>query len=102
MIMALSATVVQAASVVAAIGTIGGGFVIVESRYAPISVMGDLAVMQLFDLVDQAQKSGPAPWICEAIDKEIIRLCSQQSEHYLCGDDGKEARQDIKRRAGCE
>lgn len=91
--------ITKAAAVVTAIGTIGGGAVVLDSRHAPMSVMSDIAVGGIFDLVEIAQRDGRSDWICRAIDEELIKLCSKDEDHYLCRDD--EAVKDLKEKAGC-
>lgn len=88
-----------AASVVA-IGGIGGGVIALDTRHAPMSVMGEIGVMEIFDLVEIAQRDGKEDWICRAIDQAIIDLCSKNQDHYLCRD--SEAAKNLKKKAGCE
>jgi hypothetical protein len=97
--MELSATLKTAAAAVTAAGTIGGGAVVLDSRHAPMSVMSDIGVMEIFDLVEIAQRDGSEDWICRAIDEAIIALCSEDEDHYLCRD--PEAAENIRKKAGC-
>lgn len=98
--MEISAGLVKAAAMVTAVGTISGGAFVLDSRHAPYSVVGEMRVGSIFDLVEIAQRDGPSDWICRAIDQEFIKLCSDDPDHYLCRDD--EAMEDIKDKAGCD
>ncbi len=97
--MEISATAKAAAAVVAAIGTISGSAVVIDNRYAPASIVSEIGVIQIFNLVETAQRDGRSDWICRAIDQEIVKLCSKDKDHYFCTD--AEALADIKRKAGC-
>lgn len=91
--------IIKAAAVVTALGTIGGGALYMDTRYAPASVVADLGVMQIFELVETAQRDGRSDWICRAIDMELAKLCSKNPNHYFCSD--AEAVRDIKKKAKC-
>lgn len=98
--MAISGTIKAAAGVITSIGVIGGGAFALDARHAPASIVSDISVIQIFDLVETAQRDGQSDWICRAIEQQIAKLCSQDPEHYFCTDD--DARDDIKAKAGCE
>jgi len=98
--MEISAAAKTAAAIVTSVGVVGGGALTLDSRHAPMSVMGDIGVMEIFDLVEIAQRDGKSEWICRAIDQKIIELCSENEDHYLCRDE--EAVKDLKAKAGCE
>lgn len=98
--MEISAAAKTAAAIVTSVGVVGGGAITLDARHAPISVMGDIGVMEIFDLVEIAQRDGKAEWICRAIDQAIIELCSDNPDHYLCRD--TEAAHDLKKKAGCD
>ena len=98
--MEISAGLVKAAAMVGAIGTISGGAFVLDSRHAPYSVVSDMRVGGIFDLVEIAQRDGPSDWICRAIEEEIIKLCSDEPDHYLCRD--HEAMENIKDKAECD
>jgi len=91
--------IVQAAAVVTAIGTIAGGAYVLDKRHAPMSVMSDMAISRILDLVDRARQDPGSPWLCKAIDEEVYKFCSVNAGHYLCQPD---TIRDIKRKAGCE
>jgi len=95
----MTGAIVKAASVVTALGTIGGGALILDSRHAPMSVMSDLAVGQVLDLVDRARQEPDSDWLCQATEEELIKLCSRTKGHYLCRVD---VQKDLKRKAGCD
>lgn len=46
-----------------------------------------------------AREEGQSQYVCDAIQAELIALCSEVRDHYLCSD---KARTDTLRRAGCE
>ena len=100
--MALSATLTKAATVVTAIGTVGGGALYLDHRHAPAETVGEikaeLRVDRIFRLVDQASANGSPKWLCDALDKELVTLCTDEPDHYLCGTD---ARRELKAKAGC-
>lgn len=98
--MAIAATMTKAASVITAIGVIGAGSYTLDKRHAPMEVVSDIGVMQIFDLVEIAQRDGSQQWICRAIEQEIIKLCSKQPEHFLCRD--PESVHSLKAKAGCD
>ena len=92
--------IVKAAAMVTAIGTIGGGVLVAENRYAPMSVVDDMSISRIFDLVGIAKRDGRSDWICRAIEEEVIKLCSNNEDHYLCRDE--DAIKDLKEKAGCD
>ena len=98
--MEVSAVAKTAAAITTAVGTVGGGALVLDARHAPYSVVSDLGVMEIFDLVEIAQRDGPEDWICRAIEEAIIELCSQDDGHYLCRD--PEAADRLLEKAGCE
>lgn len=49
--------------------------------------------------VRAAREEGTSEYICDAIQAELIELCSEVKDHYLCSD---KARTDTLRRAGCQ
>jgi hypothetical protein len=98
--MGLAATITKGASVVTAIGAIGGGAFYLDARHAPMTVVSEMAVSRIYDLVAIAQRDGREDWICRAIDEELARLCTKIPDHYFCVD--TEARSDIKAKAGCQ
>lgn len=99
--MAISTTVKSAAAVVTSLGIVGGGAITLDSRHAPATIVADIGVMEIFDLVELAREDGPNEWICDAIDKKIIEVCSENPDHYLCDSD-RVAVTDLKKKAGCE
>jgi len=90
--------IIQSAAVITTIGVVAGGAYTLDQRHAPMSVMSDLAVSRVLDLVDRAQADPGSPWLCKAIDEELYRFCSKNAGHYLCR---PETIRDLKRKAGC-
>jgi hypothetical protein len=90
-----------AASVVA-VGAIAGGVMGADARYAPASTVSELKselrVDRIFRIASEAQASGSPAWLCEALERELVLLCTEQPDNYLCGPD---ARREIKAKAGC-
>ena len=88
-----------AASVVA-VGAIAGGIVGADSRYASVSTVSELQaelrIDRIFNLANEAADSGSPEWLCDALEKELIGLCTDNPDHYLC-----DAFDDIKDKAGC-
>jgi hypothetical protein len=78
-------------------------FIGLEIRYAHATVVMAMSsasrVGTIFDLVKQGQESGGEAWVCRAIEEELIQLCSEMPEHYLCND--KEAMENLRKQAGC-
>ncbi len=101
--MALTATISNAAKIVTALGVIGGGTAAIEIRYAHQDQVDQMQaadrVRAIYDLVEIAQRDGPEPWICRAIDEEHLALCTELPGHYLCTD--PDAFPALKSRAGC-
>jgi hypothetical protein len=56
-------------------------------------------VQTIFDLLEQAQENNSPDWVCRAINKEFIDLCSESPDHYLCDD--PDAKREILTKAGC-
>lgn len=83
----------------AAIGTVTGGVIAADGRYAPISVMYDVAVGSILDLVKRAEDNPGEEWLCVAINEELIKLCSRDPNHYLCR---AEIQENLRRDAGCQ
>jgi len=100
MMMEISAAAKTAAAIVTSVGVVGGGALTLDGRHAPISVVSDIGVMEIFDLVEIAQRDGPEDWICRAIDEAIIELCTEDEDHYLCRD--PEAADNLRKKAGCD
>jgi hypothetical protein len=91
------------AKYVTAFGVIAAAAISAENRYAPASAMGELKaelrVDRIFDLTRESEASGGPDWLCRAIDKEFVTLCSEYPSHYLCID--PDARKELKARAKC-
>ena len=89
-----------AASVVA-ISAIAGGVIGADSRYAPASavseIKSELQVDRIFSLANEAAESGSPEWLCRALEIEMVELCTDNPDHYLCGD----GFDDIMEKAGC-
>ena len=102
--MEMTETMKRAASVVTAIGVIGGGAFYLDTRHASAEKVMKMEasgrVQTIFNLVDQAQRDGPAPWLCRAIAAEFVALCTDMPQHYLCTD--PEAQDELLAKAGCQ
>ena len=96
-------TLTQAATVITAIGVVGGGALTLDHLHASQSWanqhVGEHRVRTIFQYMRQAQRDGPADWICNAIAEEFISLCTEVPDHYVCRD--PEAKDDIMSKAGC-
>ena len=94
---------IQAASVITAIGVIGGGAMTLDHLHASQAWanqhVGEHRVRTILLYMEQAQRDGPADWLCRAIEEEFISLCTEVPRHYMCRD--PEAKADIKKKAGC-
>lgn len=94
----------QAATVVVAIGGIGGGALTLDHLHASQlwanQHEAEHRVRTIFTYMRQAQRDGPETWLCNALEEEFINLCTEVPEHYLCRD--PDAKTDIKAKAGCE
>ena len=86
-----------------AIAAIGGGLVTMDARHFPmddgIEMQSSNRVATILELVEQAEHNGRQDWICNAIEKEVIQLCTEQPSHYLCADPAAMA--NLRARAGC-
>ena len=94
---------VQAAATLIAIGSIGGGAMTLDHLHASQvwanQHEAEHRVRTIFTYMEQAQRDGPADWLCRAIEEEFISLCTEVPRHYLCRD--PDAKADIKQKAGC-
>jgi len=98
------AAIIKAASIVIAIGTIGGGALTLDHLHAPRETVERMQsqdrVRTIMDLVETAHHEGKADWICRAIEEEFAQLCTETNgQHYFCTD--KEAKKALKAKAGC-
>lgn len=100
--MGIATTILKAAPVAAAIGTIGGGALYLNNAHAPIERVEKLeasaTVQSIQNWIRTAREQGPADYICDAIDAEFLALCSEMPNHYLCK---AETQKEMKAKAGC-
>jgi len=100
--MTLAATLTKGATVVTALGTIGGGALYLDNAHAPLERVEKLeasaAVQAIQNWIRTAREQGPDEYICDAIDSEFLVLCSEMPQHYLCKPDVQEK---LKSKAGC-
>jgi len=91
-----------AATVVTAIGVIGTGAYTLDERHAPRSQVQKMEagqhVQAIQGWIQAARQEGPSAYVCDAIVQELIELCSEAPNHYLCSEKGQ---QDTLARAGC-
>lgn len=95
--------IVTGASVVTAIGVIGGGALTLDKLHAKqawaTSHESQHRVGTIFQLAERSRQLGNEQWLCDALEKEFIQLCSESPNHYLCEDPN--AKRDILQKAGC-
>lgn len=101
--MGILAALNEAKGAIVAVTAIGGGLFVMDSRHFPmedgVEMQSSNRVNTIIELVKQAESSGRQDWICNAIEKELIALCTEQSNHYLCTD--PQAMANLRARAGC-
>ena len=94
--------IIAGASVVMAIGTIGGGAMFLDHAHvASIDFSKHLSeqrVRTIFSYMDQIKVNGAQVWLCRALDEELYALCTELPEHAMCRDG---ARDKILKEAGC-
>ena len=92
--------IVAAAAVVTSIGTIGGGALYLDNAHVASETferyLAKERVGVIFDYMDQIRVQGPQPWLCRALEAEIIELCTDVSDHPMCDD-----RDEIIEESGC-
>ncbi len=93
-------SIITAAAVVAAIGSIGSGALYLDHAHASSSDfekhLSEQRVRTIFSYMDQISQHGPQSWLCRALDEEFIALCTELPDHAMCED-----RQDIMEEVGC-
>jgi len=110
-VIAVTTTIAKMTGLAGLVGIVVSGVYKLEERHAPRSAVDEVhaevqsvkasgRVETILDLVDQAHREGAAGWLCRAIEAEFIQLCTDMPQHYLCTD--PEAKQELKRKAGCE
>jgi hypothetical protein len=102
--MSLSATVANAATLVTAIGAVGGGALYLDNAHFPreagMAMQAAGRVNTILGLVKEARDGDSPDWLCRAIDAEFIELCTESPDHYLCKD--PDAKRELKTKAGCQ
>lgn len=103
----------ELAAAVVAVGGISGSALTLNALHEPrgeaekvrvelMQVTGgiqtDMRVDRILKMAAESANSGSPQWLCEAIEKELIALCTDDPDHYLCADD---PRREIKAKAGC-
>lgn len=82
---------------------IGALFISHELRYAQASTVSAMEqsgrVNTIQNWIRAAREEGQSDFICDAIDAELIALCSDNPKHYLCK---PETQKQIREKAGCE
>ena len=100
--MEIAGTLKTAAAVVVSIGTIGGGAFVLDSRHAPLEQVVRLEssarVNAIQNWIRAAREEGVSEYICDSIRAELIALCTEQANHYLCS---PKAYAETLSRAGC-
>lgn len=104
----------EIAKTVTAIGVVGGGALTLDRLHEPrgaadhvraevtaeiTGIQSDLRIDRILDLVNESRADGGPDYLCDAIDKEIVALCSERPDHYLCSPD---TRRELKNKAGCK
>ncbi len=101
--MALTATIKSAATVVTSLGIIGAGALTLDNMHAPQEQVDRMQasnrVGTILELVSQAANQGSAEWICRAIEAEFASLCTEMPDHYWCDD--PDAKRSLFEKAGC-
>jgi len=93
--------IVVASSVVTAIGVIGGGALYLDSAHVASEdferYLAKERVGVIFEYMEQIDKMGPQPWLCQSLHEEFIELCVDLPDHPMCED-----RDEIMEQVGCE
>lgn len=111
--MELATILKGAAACVVSVGTIGGGLLAVDSRYDPkgeaekvrqeyklevTGIRSDLRGDRILELAKDARDEDSPDYLCDALEREFVALCTEQPGHYLCIPD---TQRQIKAKAGC-
>lgn len=103
--MAIASKLKNAAAVVTSIGAIGAGAYALDERHASQeefnAFRSSARVSTILELAKESEQAGGPDWLCKAIDEEIIALCSEIPDHYLCRP-GSDAVEKLKEKAGCD
>ena len=104
----------EAKGAIAAIALIGGGIITLDARHDPkgaaekvqqeldlevTGIRSDLRINRILQLMKDSQAEGAPDYLCNALEQEIISLCSEQPNHYLCS---PQTQAEIKSKAGCQ
>ena len=94
-------TLTQAAAAIVAIGSIGGGALTLDHMHVAAEdfdrYLAKERVGTIFEYMDQVRVQGPQPWLCQALEEELIELCVDLPEHPMCMD-----RDEILEETGCD
>lgn len=93
--------IVVASSVVTAIGVIGGGALYLDNAHVASEdferYLAKERVGVIFEYMDQIERQGPQPWLCQSLQEEFIELCVDLPDHPMCID-----RREIIEEVGCD
>lgn len=104
----------EAASAVTCLAIVGGGALGMNELHEPrgevekvraefhaetAGLQADLRVDRIRSLVRESRDENGPVYLCDAIDAEIIALCSENKDHYLCSDS---VIRQMKAKAGCD
>jgi len=103
----------EIAKALTAVGLIGGGALTLNALHEPKgevdkaraefraetrSLQTDLRVDRIRNLVKDARAENSPDYLCDALEAEIIQLCTSEPEHYLCKNNTPD---ELIQRAGC-
>ena len=82
--------ILSAALVISAIGTIAGSGVALDHLHVARSDfdkhLSEQRVRTVFEYMNQIRVNGPQPWLCDALQQELISLCTELPDHAMCRD----------------
>ena len=79
--------IITAAAVATSLGTIGGGALYLNDAHVAAEdferYLAKERVGTIFEYMDQIREQGPQPWLCRALEQELIELCTDLPDHPM-------------------
>lgn len=102
--MSVLTALADAKGAIGAVAVIGGGALGLNALHVQQEEFDDYVsanrVSIILEIAKDAKAEGSPPWLCRALEAEIIALCTDMPKHYLCTD--PDSKREIRAKAGCQ
>ena len=82
--------IIVGAAVVTAIGTIAGSGIALDHMHVSSGDfekhLSEQRVRTIFEYMNQIRDVGPESWLCDALEQELVYLCTELPGHAMCRD----------------